>query len=134
MLNDNHPIILFDGVCNLCNGAVNSVIRRDPKAQFRFAALQSDVGQKLLAHFRLSTSDFDTFILVEGERYYSKSTAALRVIKGLGPCWSLLYVLIAVPRPVRDFVYRLIARNRYRLFGKQDSCMVPTPDIKARFL
>ncbi len=127
-------VILFDGVCNLCNGLVNFVIPRDPKAKFRFAALQSESGQKLLKQFHLPTDDFNTFILVEGDHYYKKSTAALRVLKGLGGVWSLFYVFILVPSQIRDFVYNVIAGNRYRWFGKKDQCLIPTVDIKNRFL
>ena len=131
---NKHPIILFDGVCNLCNGLVNFVVRHDSKAKFQFAALQSDAGQKLLNQFSLPTNDFDTFVLVEDKYCYKKSTAALRVFKVLGGFWSLLYVFIVIPRPIRNVVYNLIASNRYKLFGKKDKCLVPTPEIKARFL
>ena len=128
------PVILFDGVCNLCNGLVNFVIPRDPKAKFRFAALQWESGQKLLNKFHLPTDDFNTFILVEGDPYYKKSTAALRVLKDLGGAWSIFYMFILVPSPIRNFVYNIIAGNRCRWFGKKDQCLIPTADIKNRFL
>lgn len=131
---NNSPIILFDGVCNLCNGLVNFVIPRDPEAKFRFAALQSESGQKLLKQFHLPTDDFNTFILVEGERYYKKSTAALRVLKGLKGLWPVFYVFIVIPSPIRDFVYNMIANNRYKMFGKKDECLIPSPSIQKRFL
>lgn len=133
--NDHRPIVLFDGVCNLCNGITNFVIQRDPApGHFRFAALQSECGQRLLHKHGLPTEDLDTFVMIDGDRALVRSTAALHVLRGLGLPWSLLYVLIVVPRPLRDAVYRWIARNRYRWFGQRDSCMVPTPDIRSRFL
>lgn len=128
------PVLLFDGVCNFCTGSVTFIIKRDPAATFLFAPLQSASGQRLLQQFSLPDYDFDTFILIEGEQCYTKSTAALRVLKRLRGGWPLLYGFIIVPKPVRDFVYERIAKNRYKLFGKKDQCMVPTPDIKARFL
>ena len=131
---NEHPVILFDGVCNLCNGLVNFVIHHDPKAKFVFAALQSESGQKLLKQFHLPTNDFNTFVLVDDGKYYKKSTAALKVLKGLGGLWSFFYIFILIPFPIRDFVYNIIASKRYRWFGKKDKCLVPTPDIKNRFL
>lgn len=127
-------IILFDGVCNLCSGSVNFVIRRDPQAKFQFAALQSGPGQILLKNFNLPTDEFNTFILIEADHYYQRSTAALRVLKNLNGLWPLLYALVLVPRPIRDFFYQIIARNRYRWFGKRDQCLMPTPDLQKRFL
>jgi predicted DCC family thiol-disulfide oxidoreductase YuxK len=132
---DDRPILLIDGVCNLCNGIAQFVIRRDPSpGRFRFAALQSNCGQQLLREHGLPTEDLGTFVMIDGKRVFVRSTAGLHVLRGLGLPWSLLYVLIIVPRPMRDVVYRWIARNRYRWFGKQESCMVPTPDIRSRFL
>lgn len=131
---NDHSVILFDGVCNLCNGLVNFVIVRDPKARFRFAALQSEAGQKLLKQFQLPADDFNTFILVESDRCYQKSTAALRVLKGLNSGWPLLYAFIIVPRPIRDFVYDAIAGNRYKWFGKKDRCLMPNSGMTSRFL
>lgn len=128
------PVLLFDGVCNLCTSTVIFVIKRDPEAKFLFAPLQSDAGQKLIEQFRLPAADFSSFVLIEGDRHYTKSTAALHVFKRLSGFWPLLYVLIAVPKPIRDAVYKWIAKNRYKWFGKKEQCMVPTPDIKARFL
>ncbi len=128
------PIVLFDGVCNFCNGSVNFIIRRDPKKKFRFAPLQSEVGQKLLKQFGLSTTDLDTMILIDGDRYYSRSTAGLQIARRMSGLWPLLFAFIVVPPFLRDFVYNVIARNRYRWFGKRDACMVPTPDLRERFL
>ena len=127
------PIILFDGVCNFCNGMVNFIIARDPKAYFKFAPLQSETGQRMRLRFGVDES-VDSIILIEDESAYVFSTAALRIVKGLGGLWRLLYVFIIVPTPIRDLFYRLFARNRYSLFGKKSVCMVPTPDVRARFL
>lgn len=128
------PILLFDGVCTMCNHLVTFVIRRDPQGKFRFASLQSVTGQRLLQQVKLPTANFNTFVLIEGNRYYTKSTAVLHLFKKLGYLWGLLYLLMIVPRPLRDMVYHWIARNRYKWFGKKDQCMMPTPDIKERFL
>lgn len=128
------PILLFDGVCTMCNRLVTFVIRRDPKGKFFFASLQSVTGQRLLQRVKLPTANLNTFVLIEGNRYYTKSTAVLHLFKKLGYLWGLLYLLMIVPRPLRDMVYHWIARNRYKWFGKKDQCMMPTPDIKERFL
>ena len=128
------PVILFDGVCNLCNGSVNFVIDHDPEAYFRFASLQDDAAQPLLRAHGLTPDYLDSVVLVEDGKLYRDSTAALRIARKLGAPWSWLYALIVVPRPLRDLVYGYIARNRYRWFGKQDSCRIPTPELRARFL
>lgn len=128
------PVLLFDGVCNLCNGFVQWVIERDPAGEFSFAALQSDAGQTLLERHDLPTADFDTVVLVEGDDYFTKSTAALRVARRLGLPYSLLYAFVVVPRFLRDRVYDLVAEHRYRVFGRRDSCMMPTPERRDRFL
>mgnify|MGYP001272979165 CR=1 FL=1 len=124
-------IILFDGVCNLCNGAVQFVIKRDKQEQFMFGSLQGQAGQAYLRRFGL---DFTSFVLIEDDKAYTRSTAALRTAKHLGGLWKLLYVFIIVPRFIRDAVYNRIAGNRYKWFGKKDACMVPTPALRARFL
>ncbi|MCL4693694.1 MAG: thiol-disulfide oxidoreductase DCC family protein [Candidatus Hydrogenedentes bacterium] len=129
-----HPVLLFDGVCNLCNKAVQFIIKRDKDALFRFASLQSDAGQALLNQHDLPTEDFDTMVYLEGDSVYTRSTAGLRIARRLGGLWPLLYAFIVIPRPIRDAVYGVIVRNRYRWFGKRDDCMVPTPDLRARFL
>lgn len=128
------PVVLFDGVCNFCNRSVNFILDRDVHRHFRFAALQSDAGQAVLRHFGLRTDDFDTAVLVEHGRAYTKSSAALRIARGLGGWWSLLALLLAIPPFLRDAAYDLLARNRYRWFGKADSCRMPTPEIRDRFL
>jgi predicted DCC family thiol-disulfide oxidoreductase YuxK len=127
-------IVLFDGVCNLCNGAVQFIINRDREGCFSFASLQSAVGQAQLRQFGLATDAFDTFVLVEGGKAYTRSTAALRIARRLPGAWRLLYALMIMPRPLRDWMYGLVARNRYRLFGRRDSCMMPTPELRAKFL
>ncbi len=128
------PVMLFDGVCNLCNGAVQFIINRDKNAKFMFASLQSDFGQQLLEKHQLNKKDFDSFILLENDVIYKKSAAAIRTFSGLGGIWKLFYVLFIFPAFIRNFVYDFIARNRYRFFGKKDACMIPTPELKARFL
>ncbi|WP_230499889.1 thiol-disulfide oxidoreductase DCC family protein [Sutcliffiella rhizosphaerae] len=131
---EKHPILLFDGVCNLCNTAVSFIIKRDPNAVFKFTSLQSDEGQKLLQKHGLSTESFDSFYYVHGDEMYSKSTAALKVVRKLDAPWKFLYPLIFLPKPIRDIIYSFIAKNRYKWFGKKDQCMLPSPDIKKRFL
>lgn len=132
-MSDN-PTILFDGVCNFCNGAVNFTIRRDGKKIIRFAPLQSDAGAALAAKHGVNAGDMSSFLLVENGKLYSRSTAALRVCRYLNAGWPLLYAFIVVPRFVRDGIYNWIAKNRYKWFGERDSCMIPTPDVRARFL
>ncbi len=129
-----HPIILFDGVCNLCNTAVQFVLKRDKKNIFRFASLQSDYGQEILRRLDMPSESFNTFILIEKDKVYFKSTAALLVSKRFGGLWSLLYVGIIVPPFIRNAVYDFIARNRYRWFGQKEVCMIPTPELKSRFI
>lgn len=131
-LPDDHPVVLFDGVCNLCNAAVTFIIDRDPEAVFRFAPLQSDVGQRLVR--RCGLEDEDTIVLVERGRCSVRSTAALRIARRLSGGWPLLGAFLAVPAPLRDAVYRFIARNRFAWFGKRDACRMPTPDLQRRFL
>jgi len=133
MSSETH-ILLFDGICNLCNRMVQFTIKRDPKGKFKFASLQSESGQTLLKKFGLSQEGVDSFVLISGDRYYLRSSAGLHVLKELGGIWKLFYVLIVFPKPIRDFVYNIIAKKRYRVFGKRDICMVPTPELKNRFL
>ena len=129
----SHPIVLFDGVCSLCNGAVRFILSRDPGGALRFASLQSVYGQSQLARFDLPQDDFDTFVLVERDQFYTRSTAALRALAYLTFPWSLARVLIFVPRFIRDAVYDWVARNRYDWFGKVDLCPLPTPEQQTRF-
>ena len=127
-------LILFDGVCNLCNGFVQSVIERDPRARFQFGALQSPSAQRVLSLHDAPSPLPDSFVLVEDGRIFTRSTAALRIARGLGYPSALAYVFMAVPRPIRDWVYDFVAHRRYRWFGKRDTCMVPTPELRSRFL
>ncbi len=131
---DEPAIALFDGVCNLCNGTVNFIIDHDPDRHFRFAPLQSEPGRALLEKHGLPAERLETFVLVEGERAYTRSSAALRVVRRLGWPWRLGYVFIVVPRPLRDLAYNLVAKYRYSLFGRRDTCRVPTAELRSRFL
>ncbi|MCU7551111.1 thiol-disulfide oxidoreductase DCC family protein [Chitinophagaceae bacterium LB-8] len=132
-MKEMHPIILFDGVCNFCNGIVKFVIRQDHKKVFRFAALQSKAGLALAERFELPGS-IETFILIEDGKVYQKSTAALRLYNQLSWYWKWTQLFWIVPRFLRDAVYDLFARNRYRWFGKSEECMIPTPDLMSRFI
>ena len=127
-------LLLFDGVCNLCNGFVQFVIARDPAGRFQFAPLQSAAAARVLRDARVGAPLPDTVVLVENGRTFTRSTAALRVARGLRAPWPLAYACIIVPRPVRDWMYDFVARHRYRWFGKKDARMVPTPDVRDRFL
>ena len=129
-----NPVVLFDGVCNLCSSVVIFTVSRDPEGIFRFAALQSEAGQSFLRKFGLSTDDFDSFVLIEGPRLSLRSTAMLRLCRRLKGPWALLYLLIIIPRPIRDFVYNIVARRRYMWFGKKQACFIPSADIRDRFL
>ena len=128
------PVILFDGECNLCTSSVQFVIERDPGAYFRFASLQSPAGKRLLAQQGLSGQQIDSVALIDGPSCFTKSDAALRIARQLSGWWPLLGLLAIVPRPLRDWGYDIVAANRYRWFGKQNSCMVPTPELRNRFL
>ena len=127
------PILLFDGVCNLCNAAVRFVVRFDAAGRFQFAPLQSDLGQALLERHGLATADFDSLVLIEDGDYATKSTAALRVARRLDGPWPLLYPLVYLPERLRDRAYELVADYRYRLFGRKEECPVPDPEIRDRF-
>lgn len=134
ILDQGRPILLFDGVCNLCNHSVQFIIERDKNKQVYFASLQSEAGQALLKHFGLEAESLKTLVLIDKEGAHLRSTAALRCSRLLSGVWPLFYSFIIIPRPIRDFVYNWIANNRYKWFGKQESCWLPTPDLKARFL
>lgn len=129
-----NPVIFFDGVCNLCTGSVQFVIKHDPQHYFRFASLQSELGQQFLKQIGLSADTFDSFIVWENGKYYTESTAALRVARKLNGLWPGLYVFILLPAFIRNSVYRLVARNRYRWFGKQETCWIPTPELNSLFI
>lgn len=128
------PIILFDGVCNLCDSAVQFIIRRDKKNTFLFASLQSEMGQRILAQYNFPGDELNSFILVENNKAYTRSTGALKVVKKLKGLWPLLYGFMIVPKFIRNWVYNWVGRNRYKWFGKKEECMIPTPELKARFL
>lgn len=127
-------IIVFDGICNLCSGIVLFIIKRDKKALFRFAALQSEAGQSILKKFSVFSEQTDTIYYIRDTEYFQKSTAILYILKDLGGGWNCLYPLIYIPMSLRDMLYLLISRYRYKLFGKRQSCMIPTPEIKKRFM
>lgn len=127
-------VILFDGVCNFCNFWVNLIIEHDKKDLFRFSPLQSEFGLSMLRKMNLSTSDFDTFVLIEKDKYFIKSTAALKVLKNISGWLKIFYALILLPEFIRDWVYSLIAKNRYKIFGKSDACRIPSKEEKSKFL
>lgn len=126
--------MIFDGVCNLCNASVDFIIRHDKRGRFRFTANQHEAGKQILAAQGLAPDSADTVFLYEGGRLYSRSSAALRIARGLGFPWSLAWAGMILPRPLRDAVYAWIARNRYRWFGKKETCRLPTPEERSRFL
>jgi predicted DCC family thiol-disulfide oxidoreductase YuxK len=128
------PIVLFDGECNLCNATVQFIIRHDRKGVFRFASLQGAYGSSLLASLGMPNITPDTFLLQADGRVYLQSEGALRTLRRLGLPWSLSYVFILLPAGLRDAVYAFVARNRYRWFGKRETCYLPTPELRARFL
>lgn len=139
-------VVLFDGVCNFCDASVNFIIEHDKTGYFKFAPLQSGEGSRLANEFGFESAaapqeatesdlvPIDSVILVEDGKAYTHSTAALRILKRLGAPWSWIYLFVVVPRPVRDWAYRLFARYRYRIFGRKDQCMLPSPEVRARFL
>lgn len=134
MIQDN-KIILFDGVCNLCNSTVQYVIKRDKRNVYRFAALQSEIGKKLVEERGIDSSQVDSIILIEpGVAYYTKSTAALKIARSFGGVWQLASVFEWIPEKIRDWVYDFIAKNRYKWYGKKEVCMVPSPENNERFL
>ncbi len=128
------PIILFDGVCNFCNSAVNFTLKRDKKKTILFCPLQTATGQKLLEQCKLPANDMRSFVFIENGEAYTRSTASLKVCRHLRRLWPFVYGLIIVPKFIRDSIYNWIAKNRYKWFGVKEQCMIPTPDIKARFL
>ena len=133
-MKNNHKIILFDGVCNLCNASVNFVIKRDKKDTFRFAALQSEIGKELTSKFNIDSTKTDSIVLIDIDKCYVKSTAALYITKSLSGGYPLLFSFIIIPSFLRNWVYDFVAKNRYRWYGKRDVCMVPTPELKKKFL
>ena len=134
ILDSNHKIILFDGVCNLCNRSVNFIISKDKKDVFRFATLQSDIGMSLMSQHGINTTKTDSVILIDTNEYHERSSAILQIVKNLSGGYALLYFFIIVPKCIRDWGYDYIAKNRYKWYGKKDSCMVPTPELVSKFL
>ncbi|MHA6253459.1 thiol-disulfide oxidoreductase DCC family protein [Oceanobacillus sp. CAU 1775] len=126
-------IVLFDGECNFCDSSVQFIIRRDPKETFKFASLQSDLGIELREKFQ-TPDDMDSLVLIENNNIYYKSTAALRIAKHLKGLWKLSYIFTLVPRSIRDVAYNIIAKNRIKWFGTKNSCTLPTPETRSRFL
>lgn len=131
---DDAPIVLFDGVCNLCHGFVQFIVPRDTEGRFRFASLQSDVGRELLVDHGLEGHDLDSVVLIEGDDCYVKSGAVIRIAQLLGGVYRLLGPFRYLPRRLRDWVYDLVAEHRYRLFGRKEQCMMPTGNVQERFL
>ena len=133
-LNENFSLILFDGVCNFCNSSVNKIIKHDKKNRFKFAALQSEIGKKLLKKHSIDSTKTDSIILIENNSAFTKSTAILKISKHLSGIYPLAYGFIIIPTFIRNFAYDFIARNRYKWWGKKDSCMIPTQEVKEKFI
>ena len=131
---NNKPIILFDGICNLCNTAIQFVIKHDPKEIFMFASLQSEIGQQILKKNNMPLQQLGSFVLLQNDIIYTKSTAAIKVAQQLNGLWKCFYIFNLVPVFIRDGVYNWIAKNRYKWFGKQEACMLPSPAMRKRFL
>ena len=133
-MKNKHKIILFDGVCNLCNASVNFVIKRDKNDIFRFAALQSVFGKELALKFSIDPNETDSIILIDVDKCYVKSTAALHIAKSLSGGYPLLFGFMIVPNFIRNWIYDFVAKNRYKWYGKKESCMIPTPELEGKFL
>ena len=131
---ENKTVIIFDGICNFCNGSVNFIIARDPEGKFNFAPMQGESAKVLMKQHGIDTPDLDTFLLIKDGKLYQRTDAALEIAKDLTGYWKYFQVFRFVPAPLRDVFYRIFARNRYKLFGKREVCMVPTPEIRQRFL
>ena len=128
------PFILFDGVCNLCDHSVQFVLKREKQPRILFAALQSNAGKELAAQFKITENDLSSFIFVENGYVFRKSTAALKVCRHLKGAWPLCYLLMIVPRFLRDSIYDYVAKNRYKWYGKKESCLLPSPEQRHRFI
>lgn len=131
---ETSKIILFDGVCNLCNSSVQKVIKNDSKNIFKFASLQSGFGQRFLNENQLNSEEFDSIILIDGNQFYTSSDAALRIGKELKGIYKISSFLLWIPKFIRDGVYRIISKNRYRWFGKQNTCWIPTKELQDKFI
>ena len=130
---ENSKVILFDGVCNLCNDSVKFIIKNDKRNIFKFAALQGKYGIKIQNNYNINTTKINSIILVDGENTFTKSSAALRIAKDLRAPFFMFYVFIIIPVFIRNFIYDIIAKNRYKWFGKMDNCMIPTKELKSKF-
>lgn len=128
------PVVLFDGICNLCHHTVQFIVLRDKKGVFRFASLQSTIGKQLIDQHQLSVDYLNTLVVIEGKRAYLRSDAVLKIAQRLGGWWSLAMIFWIVPRFIRDAVYNWVSRNRYRWWGKKEQCLLMTPDLRERFL
>ncbi len=128
------PLILFDGYCNLCSSSVQFIIKRDKKNQYFFTSLQSDVGKKIIEHFKIDSSKSESVLLVQQNKIYIQSTAALKITKNLSGFWPLLYFFIIIPTFLRNLVYQFIARNRFKWYGKKESCWIPNKELSNRFI
>ena len=128
-----HPIILFDGVCNLCNGSIQFVIKRDKKSVFRFGALQSEEAKEILSSFHTTAEEVNSAILIENGKMFLASTAVIKILSRL-PHWHWFRIFMVVPKFLRDFAYHAVGKYRYKIFGRQESCMIPTPELKAKFI
>jgi predicted DCC family thiol-disulfide oxidoreductase YuxK len=129
-----YHLVLFDGICNLCNSSVQFIIKHDKKDKFRFASLQSDFGISQVENYQVDTKKIDSFIYIYKNKAFTRSSAALKIARQLDGAWPVFYIMIIIPRFLRDWIYNYIAKNRYRWFGKKESCMIPNPELKSRFL
>ena len=132
--NTERRIVFFDGICNLCNSSINFIIDRDPLVKFRFAPLQSDLARELLCKYEINTENLESLVYYDGKNIYRRSRAVLEIVKRMRRLWPLLYVFILIPAFVRDIIYDFVAKNRYKWFGHQSACRVPTSELRARFL
>lgn len=131
---DNRYIVVFDGVCNFCNSAVNFIIKRDPEGIFVFAPMQTELAKQLMQKHEIYNADIDTFLLIKNDQCFVFSTAALEITKDLTGLWYLFNLFRVIPSSVRDTIYKLFGRNRYRLFGRKEACIIPTEEVKSRFI
>lgn len=130
----NFNTILFDGLCNLCNGSVNFILKRDKKGKFKFASLQSEIGTELTNKYNIDTNIVDSIVLIKNNKVFTKSNAVLEILKDLPIGWRVFRIGIILPKVIRDWLYDLIAKHRYRIFGKKDECPIPSKDVQDRFL
>ena len=133
-MEENKKIVIFDGVCNLCNAGVKFIINRDPKRVFWFSPMHSDISQELIKKYHEPAFEFDTVLLIKNGVCYKRTDAIMEIIKDLTGFWFIFRIFIFVPKSIRDYFYNVIAKSRYKIFGKRDKCMVPTQDIRKRFL